>query len=169
MSAAAYGGATASAFSSGKTMGKHPCEPCRFAGVVVHDRRAMTGFGHSSRCPRRVYWPRDKHGGSDMRTDTHAERNHKIVVGTVVAVIAAAGIGTLAMNAHRLVVTRSARLAAPAAAFPDKLAPQASPALEANPPPVTSNPLPPTASTLKPETAAPATEPAQSTAKPEPQ
>jgi osmotically-inducible protein OsmY len=80
-----------------------------------------------------------------MRTDTHAERNHKIVAAIVVAVMAAAGIGAVVFNANHHVTKHTARAAAPAAAFPDTLAPQASQANGdattggANPPPLTNS------------------------------
>lgn len=96
------------------------------------------------------------------RANMHTERNHKIVVGVVVALIAAAGIGSVIVNANRHgVVKHAAGSAAPTAAFPDQLAPQPGQAAQAtsapeNPPPVSDSPLPRAASEQPGATAPPA-------------
>src|SRR5580765_4138591 len=89
------------------------------------------------------------------RANTRATaRNHRIVVGVIVGLVAVVAIGAVITNANRHgVVRNSANSAVPAAASPDALAPpagQAAPAdssdvnaAPANPPPVSDNSLPP--------------------------
>jgi hyperosmotically inducible periplasmic protein len=82
---------------------------------------------------------------SDMNTDV--QRTHKLVVGAGVALIAAAGIGVVAVNVHRTVVVKSTASVAPVA-LPDTTAPQAnSQAPQAAPPPPMAEGAPPVADT----------------------
>jgi len=70
----------------------------------------------------------------DPEMNTDVQRNHKIVVGAGVALIAVAGISMLAVNVQHVVPTKSAVSTAPAA-LPDTSAPQANQTPETAPPP----------------------------------
>jgi len=71
----------------------------------------------------------------DMNTDV--QRNHKIVVGAGVVLVALAAIGALAVNVHRAVPSRITPTVAPTpAALPETLVPAANQSSESPPPPV---------------------------------
>ena len=95
--------------------------------------------------------------------NTDVQRTHKIIVGAGVALIAAAGISTVALNVHRVVSARSAA-AAPPVALPDTSAPQLNnQAPQAAPPPIADSPVstPPAENSAAPAETAPAQSSAQ--------
>ncbi len=73
--------------------------------------------------------------------NTDVQRNHRIVVGAGVALIAVAGISTVALNVHRAVNARTSAAATPPVAIPDTSAPQVSQTPESAPPPIADSPV----------------------------
>lgn len=97
------------------------------------------------------------------RVNTNPEKTHRIVVGIAVGLIAVAGVGTLVVSANHHVIARDGQAvapAAPAAAYPDTLAPQVGESADASAapaalPPISDSPLPPAASASQPASTAP--------------
>ena len=76
--------------------------------------------------------------------NTDVQKTHKLVVGAGVALIAAVGIGVVAVDVHRVVLTRGSA-SSPPVALPDTTAPQASNQTPETAPPPMAEGVPPAA------------------------